>query len=80
MAEAERLFIVVCASGADFHDVQKAGNESTGDFLIGHDENGEPQLCSQSSLFKATADLKSKAVTLLTTSSSQEFGLTRNTR
>lgn len=68
VTNAERLLIIVCAHGADSDDVQKVGNASKGDFLIGEDENGDPQLCSQSSLLKAIPDLKSKAVTLLTTS------------
>lgn len=68
VTEAERLLIVVCAQGADSDDVQKAGYGLKGDFLIGYDENGEPQLCSQPSLPKATADPKGEAVTLLTTS------------
>lgn len=68
VTDAERLLIIVCAHGADSDDVQKVGNASKGDFLIGEDENGDPQLCSQSSLLKAIPDLKSKAVTLLTTS------------
>lgn len=68
VTDAERLLVVVCAHGADSDDVQKAGNASKGDFLIREDENGDPQLCSQSSLLGAIPELKSKAVTLLTTS------------
>lgn len=68
VTDAERLLVVVCAHGADSDDVQKVGNVSKGDFLIGEDENGEPQLCSQTSFLKAIPDLKSKVVTLLTTS------------
>lgn len=68
VTDAERLLVVVCAHGADSDDVQKAGNASKGDFLIGEDESGDPQLCSQSSLLRAIPSLKSKAVTLLTTS------------
>lgn len=68
VTDAERLLVVVCAHGADSDDVQKAGNASKGDFLIGEDENGDPQLCSQSSLLESIPELKRKAVTLLTTS------------
>ncbi len=68
VTNAERLLVIVCAHGADSDDVQKAGDASKGDFLIGEDENGYPLLCSKSSLLGAIPELESKAVTLLTTS------------
>lgn len=68
VTDAERLLVIVCARGADSDDVEKAGVASKWDFLIGEDESGDPQLCSQYSLLGAIPELKSKAATLLTAS------------